>query len=143
MRELRREIEIDAAPAIVWAVLTDTGTYPDWNPFVRRLNGELREGAKLEVEIAPPDSRAMTFKPTVLTAHADRELRWLGRFLLPGLLDGEHSFRIEPLPGGRSRFTQSERFTGILVRFVGKTLDRTQVGFAQMNEALKRRAEAS
>ncbi len=51
---LRHEIEIDASPAAVWAVLTDTDAYADWNPFVRKLDGELREGAKLEVRVAPP-----------------------------------------------------------------------------------------
>ena len=40
----------------------------------------------------------MTFKPTVLAVHPERELRWLGRFILPGLFDGEHSFRIESRP---------------------------------------------
>ena len=66
--EIRREIEIGAPPETVWAVLTDTRSYPDWNPFVRRLAGDLREGARLEAEIAPPGGRAMSFKPTVLAA---------------------------------------------------------------------------
>lgn len=51
MRELRREIDIDAPPAAVWAVLTDTRSYSEWNPFIPHLAGELREGAKLEVRI--------------------------------------------------------------------------------------------
>jgi hypothetical protein len=139
--EIRREIDIDAPPETVWAVLTDTRSYPDWNPFVRRLAGDLREGARLETEIAPPGGRAMSFKPTVLAAEPGRELRWLGRFLVPGLLDGEHRFAIEPLPDGRSRFIQSERFTGLLVRPLRNTLRKTELGFEQMNEALRLRAE--
>lgn len=142
MTELRHEIEIDAPPETVWAVLADTARYPEWNPFIRRLSGELREGARLEAEIAPPGGRAMTFKPTVLAAEPARELRWLGRLLLPGLFDGEHAFRIEPVAGGRTRFTQTERFSGILVRPLRKSLAKTQAGFEQMNEALKRRVEA-
>lgn len=139
--EIRREIEIDAPPETVWAVLTDTRSYHDWNPFVRRLAGDLRKGARLEAEIAPPGGRAMSFKPTVLAAEPGRELRWLGRFLVPGLLDGEHRFAIEPLPDGRSRFIQSERFTGLLVRPLRNTLRKTELGFEQMNEALRLRAE--
>jgi hypothetical protein len=104
MRELRREIEIDASPERVWAVVTDFAGYPEWNPFIRSISGELREGAKLEVRIEPPGARAMTFKPTVRAVEASRELRWLGRLLFPGVFDGEHSLRIEPLDGGRSRF---------------------------------------
>jgi hypothetical protein len=139
--EIRREIDIDAPPETVWAVLTDTRSYPDWNPFVRRLAGDLREGARLEAVIAPPGGRAMSFEPTVLAAEPGRELRWLGRFLVPGLLDGEHRFAIEPLPEGRSRFIQSERFTGLLVRPLRNTLRKTELGFEQMNEALRLRAE--
>jgi hypothetical protein len=72
-----------------------------------------------------------------------RELRWLGRLFVPGLFDGEHRLALEPLDGGRSRFVQSERFDGLLVGLFGKTLAATERGFAGMNEALKRRAEAS
>jgi hypothetical protein len=142
VRELRREIDIDAPPSVVWAVLTNTGSYPDWNPFIRRVSGDLRERAKLDVRIEPPGGRAMTFKPTVLGVENERELRWLGRFILRGLFDGEHIFRLEALGEGRTRFTQAERFSGILVRAFGSTLDKTELGFEQMNSALKARAEA-
>ena len=141
MRELRREIEIDAPSERIWAVVTDFGAYPDWNPFIRRISGELREGARLEVRIEPPGARAMTFKPTVRSVEANRELRWLGRLLLPGVFDGKHSLRIEPLDGARSRFVQSERFSGLLVGLVKGTLAKTEGGFEQMNTALKKRAE--
>jgi hypothetical protein len=140
---LSHEIEIDASADAVWAVLADTGAYAEWNPFVRRLTGDLREGTRLEARIAPPGGRTMTFKPTVLAARAGRELRWLGRFLVPGLLDGEHSFRIEPLADGRTRFVQAERFSGVLVGLVRNTLAQTELGFEQMNEALKLRVEGS
>lgn len=140
---ISRSIEIDAPPEAVWSQLADTAAYPDWNPFVRRLEGRLEEGAPLEVEIAPPGGRAMTFRPTVLAARPNRELRWRGRLLLPGLFDGEHAFRIEPLEGDRSRFTQSERFSGLLVRPLRRSLANTERGFEAMNEALKARAEGS
>ena len=111
VRELRRGIEIDAPPARVWAVVTDFAAYPEWNPFIRRISGELRVGARLEVRIEPPKARATTFKPTVRAVEPNRELRWLGRLLLPGIFDGDHSLHIEPLDGGRSRFVQSEQFS--------------------------------
>jgi hypothetical protein len=141
VRELRHEIEIDAPPERVWAVVTDFAAYPGWNPFIRQISGELREGARLEVRIEPPGARATTFKPTVRTVEANRELRWLGRLLVPGIVDGEHSLRIEPLEGGRSRFVQSERFSGVLVGFLKGTLAKTEAGFEQMNAELKARAE--
>jgi hypothetical protein len=146
--ELTHAIEIDAPPDDVWRVLADTERYGEWNPFVASLRGELREGAKLEVRIAPPGGKAMTFRPTVVAAMPGRELRWLGRLLVPGLFDGEHRFVLEPLAGRRTRFVQGERFSGVLVRLLGGTLERTRLGFEQMNLALAaevaaRRAEAA
>jgi hypothetical protein len=91
--------------------------------------GEIQEGARLEVRIEPPGARATTFRPTVHAVEANRELRWLGRLLLPGIFDGEHSLRIEPLEGGRSRFVQSELFSGLLVGLVNGTLAKTEAGF--------------
>jgi hypothetical protein len=70
-----------------------------------------------------------------------RELRWIGRVLIPGIFDGEHGFLLEPTAAGHTRFTQMERFSGVLVRPFSRTIDRTETGFRQMNEALKARAE--
>jgi hypothetical protein len=141
-RELTTQIEIDAPASRVWEVLTDFDAYPDWNPFVRRIAGRPEPGTKLEVRIQPSGGRGMTFRPTVLAAEPERELRWLGRLLVPGVFDGEHSFRIEPLGEGRVRFTQAELFSGALVPLLGRSLGATERGFAEMNESLKRRAEA-
>lgn len=85
----------------------------------------------------------MTFKPKVLEVAPNQRIRWIGRLLVPGLFDGEHLLQIEPLESGRSRFTQSERFTGVLTWFTGKLFSRTQAGFEAMNSALKQRSETS
>jgi hypothetical protein len=144
MKEIHTEIEIDAPAEKVWRVLTDLAAYPEWNPFVRRVEGEFSVGARLHVTIQPSGARGMSFRPTVLVAEPNRELRWLGRFWLPGLFAGEHSFSIEPLGEERVRFVQRERFGGLLVPFLSKILDRdTGRGFEEMNRALKLRAESA
>jgi hypothetical protein len=142
MKEISTEIEIEATPDRVWQVVCDFDAYPDWNPFIRDISGKAERGSKLKVRIEPPGGRGMTFKPTVLAAEPQRELRWLGRLLIPGVFDGEHSFRIETADEGRVRFIQSERFRGALVPLFGKNLEKTERGFGAMNEALKRRAES-
>ncbi len=142
-RDIRATIEINASPATVWATFTDTGSFATWNPFLRRADGELRPQAKLDVQIQPPGGRALSFKPTVLVVEPERELRWIGRLIVPGLFDGEHSFRLEPLDSGRTRFTTAEHFSGLLVPVFSGTLDKTQLGFEQMNAALKARAEGA
>ena len=143
MKEIHTEIEINAPAENVWRVLTDFALYPDWNPFVRRVEGEISVGSRLHVYIQPSESKGMSFRPTVLVADPNREFRWLGHLWLPGLFDGEHSFLIEPLGEGRVRFVQRERFGGLLVPLLSKMLDGdTRHGFEEMNRALKVRAES-
>ncbi len=142
MRELRAEVEIEASPERVWEVLADFSAYPEWNPFVRSAEGELAPGARLKVRLQPPGSIGMTFRPTVLSVEPGREFRWLGHLMVPGLLDGEHYFRVEPMDDGRTRLVRSELFRGLLVPVVLRMVGRgTLNGFQRMNRALKERAE--
>ena len=142
MKELRIEIEIQASDKRVWQLLTDFASYPQWNPFMRRVVGKPKTGARLDVYIQPSGASGMTFRPTVLKAEPNRELRWLGHLLMPGLFDGEHILTIESLAEHRVRFVQREIFTGILVPLFAHGLDTdTRRGFEEMNRALKARAE--
>lgn len=139
---MESEIEIQASPERVWDVLTDFASYLAWNPFIPRIAGAVEVGARLETRLQPPGGRGMSFRPTVVLADPAKELRWLGRLGLPGLFDGEHSFRIEALGPDRVRFVQSERFAGLLAPLILPFVERgTRKGFEAMNQALKARAE--
>ena len=84
----------------------------------------------------------MTFKPTILAFEKNKEFRWLGHLLFPGLFDGEHKFELIDNKNGTTTFIQSEKFKGILVPLFAKMLDNsTTDGFTQMNKKLKELAE--
>ena len=142
MKVLYSEIEIAASAERVWRILTDFASYPQWNPFIRRISGEPTAGERLEVRLEPPGGMGITLRPTVLNAEPNRELRWLGRLLVKGLFDGEHSLAIQQLGENHVRFVQSEAFNGLLVSLFARSLDKsTRRGFEEMNYALKVRAE--
>jgi hypothetical protein len=140
--EIEKVIDIDAPPDAVWRVLMDFDAYGDWNPFIRSISGRAEPGETLTVRLEPPGGKGMTIKPKVLAAEPERELRWKGRLLVPGLFDGEHIFHIEPVGEGRSRFVHREEFGGVLVGLVKGILRKTAEGFEQMNVALKQRVES-
>ncbi len=140
MKELRTEIDIDAPAERVWESLTDFPSFPEWNPFIREIQGTLAVGSRLEVTLGASGTTPMTFRPTVRSVVPNRELRWLGRVGLPGLFDGEHIFELEPLGPDHVRFVQRERFRGLFVPILGKSLDRdARRGFEEMNRALRAR----
>ncbi|WP_300666122.1 SRPBCC domain-containing protein [Fluviicola sp.] len=138
-KEIRTEITIEATPEKVWNILTDFNAYPDWNPFITSISGKAEKGSALTVKIKPTDGKAMTFKPTVLTAKKHHELSWLGRLFFKGLFDGEHKFELIDRGNGTLTFVQSEKFKGIFVG-IFKTA-KTESGFHAMNRKLKALAE--
>jgi hypothetical protein len=141
---IETSITMAAPPSRVWDVLTDFTRFPEWNPFIRSIKGDLAVGSRLDVQIAPPGKKSMRFRPTVRAANANHELRWLGLLLVPGLFDGEHYFVLEPQGTGTTRFVHGERFSGVLVGLIMRAgmLDVTRQGFEAMNAALKQRVEA-
>ena len=137
--EIRTEIDIEAPPEKVWAVLTDFRAYPEWNPFIQKIEGTAAVGETLNAEMHPlhMDS-AQSFSPEVLVADENKELRWLGDLLLPGIFDGEHFFQIEATETG-SRLVNGENFRGILL--LAFDMDDFLPSFEAANEALKKRVE--
>src|SRR5262249_32671535 len=109
-KKLHTEILIGATAEQVWRVLTDLDAYHLWNPFIVEAKGRPAVGRRLSLRMQPIGGSAMTFTPTVLEAEPGRRLRWLGRMILPGILDADHTFTIEPLAAG-VRLIQHETFT--------------------------------
>src|SRR5712692_5369512 len=141
MNELHTEVEIAAPAEKVWQILTDFAKYPEWNPFITKISGDPKNGARLEVHINAPNDKERVYKPTVENVEKNKELRWLGKSFA-GLFSGEHSFTIEPINEKHVRFNQDEKFSGLLTAFMGKRVDtKIRQGFEQMNNALKTRAE--
>jgi hypothetical protein len=135
MKKIETEIVIHSTPQKVWAVLTDFENYPNWNPFVKSLTGEVKEGKKIRIVLP-----GMKFRPTVLKFEPEKEFRWIGHLWMKGLFDGEHSFILSDNKNGTTTLKHDEQFTGILVPLFRKMLDtKTKAGFEKFNQELKRR----
>ncbi len=142
-REVHSEIEINASAEDVWNILINFNEYPKWNPFITNISGEMKEGSQIRVTIKPAGEDGMEFNPEILIATPNTELRWLGRILIPGIFDGEHYFKIEPISNSKVRFTQGEYFSGFLVLPLWSSIEeKTKNGFTAMNKALKIQAES-
>lgn len=139
---IETQIEIDAPTDQVWATFSEFDKWPEWNPFVVSLTGDVTVGGKIQTRLEPPGGRAMGFKPKVVALDAGQKFAWVGNLLFPGIFDGEHQFILEPLDGDRTRFIQREEFTGLLVGLIMRMVrDSTTQGFEDSNKALKDRVE--
>ncbi|KPL23475.1 MAG: hypothetical protein AMS23_06590 [Bacteroides sp. SM1_62] len=141
MKEIRTEIIINTSKEKVWSILTNLGEYPDWNPFIRSLEGQAVKDTRLVATFKLKDSKPMIFKPVVTVSDEKQKFEWLGTTPLK-VFNGRHYFIVEEIGEKQVRFVQGEQFTGILAKpFYKRFAEPTQKGFVEMNKALKDRAE--
>jgi hypothetical protein len=136
-KQIKTSIHIQASPEAVWKILTDFKKYREWNPFVKELSGEVKEGNQIVVKLP-----GMNFKPIVQSYDENREFSWLGHLWFKGLFDGHHQFKLIRQDDNSTLFEHKEDFRGILVKPLLKMVAKDTVnGFQEMNEKLKYLAE--
>ncbi|MFM0398244.1 SRPBCC family protein [Paraburkholderia aspalathi] len=138
---VRADVLIARPPSDVWNVISDSAAYPDWNPFITRVDGDFREGATIRIVLGS-GSDSMVFKPTVLLVRPGQDLCWRGSVWIRGVFDGKHCIHLTAVPGG-THLEQTERFSGLLVgRLTKDVVEDTRQSFQAMNTAVKLRAES-
>ncbi|MDA9262386.1 SRPBCC domain-containing protein [bacterium] len=111
---LTTQININASAEEIWSELIDFKSYPEWNPFINKIEGIPLKGNQLKATIGN-----MKFKPNVLESIPNKKLVWLGKLFIKGVFDGEHSFEIIK-QSTNCLFIQKENFRGLLVPFFKK-----------------------
>ena len=140
-KEIKTEILIHATSDKVWNILIDFENYPNWNPFIKSIKGTAKVGNKILARMEPPGAKGMTFKPRVLVVDINKEFKWIGHLIIPGLFDGEHTFELIDNGNGTTTFRQNEKFRGILIPFFKKMIEKNTVqGFntALLHESIKK-----
>lgn len=135
--KIETSASINAPIELVWETLMNKDAYPEWNPFVKALEGAIKKGSKIRIQLP-----GMTFRPIITDLLPQQKFGWKGRLLMKGIFDGYHTFELRKLDEQTTLFTHSESFSGILVGwFMKNKYDETKSGFESMNLALKNRVE--
>ncbi|KAF5676903.1 hypothetical protein FHETE_1965 [Fusarium heterosporum] len=148
MPQIQESIIIAAPPSRIWATIMNLASWPQWNTFVTSIivqspHTNLSVGSKQIITI----NNAQSYTNTVSVLDTEKELRWNGSILTPAFFDTEHWCILEEVAGDEvsTRFTQGERFSGILAPVVGVMgkLEELRVGYVRMNEDLKQVVEGT
>ena len=142
MGEYRTTFRIDAPSEVVWAVLADFKRYPDWNPSLPSIAGDLHVRGTLSLTPAMPGRPSAKVKAQLLEVLPQRRLTWHGNAGADCLFAGDREFLIEEADGGAVSFTNVENVRGALFPLsrliMGSAIQRHHDG---LNTALKQRAE--
>ena len=133
------EAKIEASPDAVWSVLIDGENYTSWDSGVTKFEGAIAPGSTVKVfsEVAP--DRAFPVK--VVELEPNRKMTWQSGVPL-GLFKGRRTFTLEPEASG-TRFHMHEKFSGLLLPIIGRTIPDLQPTFDKFTSGLKAGAEPS
>ncbi len=142
MKNIETHIIIESNLEEAWNTLMDHNSYPEWNPFIKQIKGNTKEGDILDVVLQLKDKKPMAMAPKVLVNNNTNEFRWKGKLFVEGLFDGEHYFKLEAIDNHKVKFIHGENFTGILAGPILKIIQTdTKNGFEAMNQAFKKLIE--
>src|SRR5262245_45553828 len=100
-------INIKAAPAQIWSLLTNADDLPRWNSTVKSIEGPIAKGQRLKLRVTIAPER--TFKPRVTTFEPEKRMVWSDG--AAPMFKGTRLFSLEPRDDGTTDFAMTEVFT--------------------------------
>ncbi len=135
-KSVHAELVIDASPADVWAAITNTAAYAEWNPIFRSVEGAFSEGATMAISMRLEDGSVTPVEAVVVEMVPNELLHQRAGF--PGVLTADHQWLLEDTAGG-TRVVQHEEYRGVGVLFYNPAY--VQDLYAEGLAALKSKVE--
>jgi hypothetical protein len=140
---VQSEITLPASARRSWEVLTDFAQYPQWNPYLPRVEGALEPGQAISFTLVDGNfSEPMELGAQIGGVNPPEELYWEGTLGIQGLHDTRHVFRLIALDNGDTQLKHFEEFRGLLPMVLPDREQRTthtRRAFEGMNRALQQR----
>jgi len=130
---------IEADPQVIWGLLTHGSEYPDWNPAVLGIEGEVREGETIWLTSIVNPGRQ--FKLRVSQVDPPRHMKWSDGMPM-GLFRGTRSFDVIPKGIGTTEFRMEEAYTGLMAPLITRSIPDLTESFEMFADGLKAAAEA-
>jgi hypothetical protein len=138
MRTYSAEATINASPDTIWAILANASGYPDWEPGMDRVEGEIALGQKVKffTKLSPHQA----FPAKVTTFEPGRRMILTGGMPL-GLFKSERTHTLTANDDGTTTFRTEEVFSGPLLPLFGGSIPDLTESFESFAAGLKAKAE--
>lgn len=135
-KSVHHEITIEAPSQKVWETLINMSEYPNWNPVMKLIDGEVKEGCKVKYQFIQDADNISEIPASVIQIVPKELLNQKGG--LPLILTFNHKYILES-SGNSTRVTIHEDYRGIGVNFWNPKP--VEEAYARLNFALKKRLE--
>ncbi|WP_293266213.1 SRPBCC domain-containing protein [Neptunomonas sp.] len=131
--------KINANADTIWAILTDSSAYHDWNKSVEKVEGHIALGEKIKVYAKISPERAFAVK--VQEFVPSKRMVWRGGMPL-GLFKGVRTFTLTDENNGQVEFRMQEVFSGLMSPLIVRSMPDLTEPFEQFAISLKAEAES-
>jgi hypothetical protein len=135
-KSVHHEIIINSSPENVWKVLVAMDKYPEWNPVMELLEGEIKEGNQVKYKFTQDENSVSEIGATVKQVIPDSLLNQKGG--IPLVLTFNHKYLLES-EDNATKLTIHEDYGGIAVNFWNPAP--VEKAYARLNEAIKEKVE--
>jgi hypothetical protein len=139
------KVQVDAPPEYLWKVLIDFEKYPEWNPFITKIDGEAKIGSSITLHVKlNPNLESIRFsKEMIVSLKENQHLSYDSHFMSSSLFNAVRWQTIRPTDDGKQSIYHShQKISGIaswpICRAFG---DSICDGFQESSLALKKRVE--
>lgn len=139
MKTYQASTTIDAAPETVWGILIDGDDYPNWDPGMVRVEGNLALGEK--VKFFTKFSPEQAFAVKITTFEPGSRLVFTGGMPF-GLFKSERTHTLTATEDGKTSFATKEVFSGPLLPIFGRSIPDLTDNFNAFAQGLKQKSES-
>ena len=139
------KVEINAPASLVWEVLVDLDSYPQWNPYTVRVASALDMGGSVDLYLPHPGKPGETLhqREYLLAFAPGQLLSWGMKWLHPWVLGARRDQHLQSLGEARCSYYTTDSFRGVLTGSVMRQHGAwIKQGFDGVAHSLKQRAEA-
>jgi alpha-tubulin suppressor-like RCC1 family protein len=137
------EATINAPPELIWDIILDLDSYPEWNPYTIAMQSTLKVGDAMVMTVKMSDLVTLTQTEYIRVIEPGHKICWGIDTDTPELNSGERCQWLEPKADGTTRYVTEDLIEGTLNPIVNALFDQdVQTGFDAVAASLKTRAEA-
>ncbi|PHQ59665.1 MAG: hypothetical protein COC08_08470 [Maribacter sp.] len=142
MRELRTEIQISSTPDMVWNKLMDFPSWPNWNPIVNKIEGNVEIGSELSITMSDSKGKdAKNYKSIITAIDENKRFSFNATMIAKFMFSAERIIELKESQEG-TLFIQREIYAGLMVPIFWKKLSKDALLMLHsMNKALKKEVE--
>ena len=127
----------------VWAAFADLPSWKSSNPYLPRLEGDLRVGSRPVLTASTANGKSGSAPVLIVDVEAPRLLRWTSSWLVRGLFDADHRFELSSAGASATDFVQREVLSGLVLALAPGIARDFEARCTRLAEALKVHVEAA